>query len=189
LQTTTLLAFTNMARLTVRVAKILLSVCHAATRGAEQLSRSFCILYSEVGEHYSHSLTTWNLEYSYRSWGRGPIDLLVRREIQGMCLLNTFRDLEINLIIPIMSSLMGHLQCLQLMSPMQTRQQHESSRVRVRRTERSRVKSSPGMLIVLVIKVKYMYHIQVSPDPTNRNADIHESGALPFLSLPTSFAA
>jgi hypothetical protein len=34
-----------------------------------------------------------------------------------------------------------------------------------------------------------MYHTEVSPNPTNGNADIHESGALPFLSLPRSFAA
>jgi hypothetical protein len=54
---------------------------------------------------------------------------------------------------------------------------------------RSRVKSSSLLPTVLVIKVKYMYHTEVSPNPTNGNADTHESGALPFLSLPSSFAA
>jgi hypothetical protein len=61
------------------------------------------------------------------------------------------------------------------------RTKRETSRVHVRRTERSRVKSSSLMPIVLVIKVKYMYHTEVSPNLTNGNADINESGALPFL--------
>lgn len=37
--------------------------------------------------------------------------------------------------------------------------------------------------IVLVIKAKYMYHIEVSPNPTNKNTQIHESGVIP---LPSS---
>jgi hypothetical protein len=72
------LAFPNMTSLNLSGKQSMLTDCtrgrHLVASGVPRsqpgcrTARTFCILYS-AGEHYSHSLTTCNLEYSYRSWG------------------------------------------------------------------------------------------------------------------------